>query len=134
MPDRCAMVVEDYNIIAQAWGSVLQKTEHFTGVHIYLDPYGIEEKVLELKPTLILMDINLPGSKNGIEITKDLMLSNSELKVIILSMHNEPAFVRSAFAAGAKGYVTKSSPISELRLAINKALNNEIYLCQELCA
>lgn len=129
------MVVEDYNIIAQAWGGVLRKTEQFSGVHIYLDPDGLEEKVMELKPALILMDINLPGTKNGIEITKDLILFNPELKVIILSIHNEPVMVRNAFAAGAKGYVTKSSPISELKEAIIKALNNETYLCSELmCA
>lgn len=135
MVDQCAMVVEDYTIIAQAWGGVLRKTEQFSVVHIYLDPEGLEQKVLELKPTLILMDINLPGAKNGIEITKDLITFNPDLKVIILSIHNEPVMVRNAFAAGAKGYVTKSSPVSELKLAILKALNNETYICSELlCA
>lgn len=134
MLEKCAMVVEDYGIIAQAWGGILKKTKQFSGIHIYLDPLGLEEKVLELKPALILMDINLPGSKTGIEITKDLILFNPELKVIILSMHNEATYVKEAFAAGAIGYVTKSSPTSEIKDAVFKALNNETYLCREMCA
>lgn len=134
MLGKCAMVVEDYSIIAQAWGGILKKTEQFSGIHIYLDPLGLEEKVIELKPALILMDINLPGLKTGIEITKELILFNPELKVIILSMHNEATYVKEAFAAGAIGYVTKSSPTSEIKDAVFKALNNETYLCREMCA
>jgi DNA-binding NarL/FixJ family response regulator len=134
MQNQCAMVVEDYGIIAQAWGGILKKTEQFSGVHIYLDPKGIYEKVQALRPALILMDINLPGRKNGIEIMRELIIENPGLKVIIISMHNEQTFVRMAFAAGAKAYVTKSSPTLELKTAIFKALNDETYLCKELCA
>lgn len=49
-------------------------------------------------------------------------------------MHNEITYVRAAFAAGAIGYVTKSSPTSEIKEAVIKALNDEIYLCREMCA
>lgn len=80
MLGKSAMVVEDYNIIAQAWGGILKKTELFSGIHIFLDPLGLEEKVIELQPALILMDINLLGSKTGIEITKELVRFNPELK------------------------------------------------------
>lgn len=134
MLGKSAMVVEDYSIIAQAWGKILKKTELFSGIHIFLDPLGIEEKVIELQPALILMDINLPGSKTGIEITRELVCFNPGLKVIILSMHNEATYVKSAFAAGAIGYITKSSPTSEIKKAVIKALNNEVYLCREMCA
>ena len=64
----------------------------------------------------------------------ELILFNPGLKIIILSMHNEATYVKEAFAAGAIGYVTKSSPTSEIKDAVYKALNNETYLCREMCA
>jgi two-component system, NarL family, nitrate/nitrite response regulator NarL len=132
MSNKSAVVVEDYKLIAQAWGSLLQKTGRFSDVHILNDSEDINSKIENFDPELILMDINLPGDKNGIEISQDLIKQNPELKIIILSMHNEPMFVRQAMEAGAKGYVTKSSPIKELRLAVETVLAGNTYICDEI--
>jgi DNA-binding NarL/FixJ family response regulator len=132
MSNKSAVVVEDYKLIAQAWGSLLQKTGKFSDVHILNDSEDIDSKIQNFDPELILMDINLPGDKNGIEIAQELIKNNPDLKVIILSMHNEPMFVRQAMEAGAKGYVTKSSPIKELRLAIETVLEGNTYVCDEI--
>lgn len=129
---KCAVVIEDYKLIAQAWGRLLEKTNHFSSVHLLYDAENIEQQIQTLSPEIILMDINLPYSKNGIDITKNLLSINPNLKIIVLTMHNEPIYVQKAMEAGAKGFVTKNSPLPELSIAIQNVLNGSTYLCEEI--
>jgi DNA-binding NarL/FixJ family response regulator len=74
-------------------------------------------KVRRLSPDIVIMDLSLPGS-SGLHVMTRILAANSTIKVIIYSMHEDIEFVRASFEAGAKGYVLKSSPPSELLLAI----------------
>jgi DNA-binding NarL/FixJ family response regulator len=132
MIEYCAVIVEDYKLIAQAWGKILEKSKLFTDIHYLYDAEYIEQKINKLNPKLVLMDINLPNSKNGIEITKNLIKKNPNLIVIILTMHNDPVFVQKALEAGAKGFVTKNSPLSEINLSIEEVLKGNEYICKEI--
>lgn len=134
MAGSCAVVIEDFKLIAQAWGRMLEKSQRFSEIHIFYDASEIEQKIMELGPDLILMDVNLPNSINGIEVTQRLMKRNPQLKVIILTMHNEPVYVKKAMEAGAMGFVTKNSPIPELNIAIETVLKGEPYICNEVAS
>lgn len=134
MGKHCAVVVEDFKLIAQAWEKILVKSNHFTDIHLLFDADEIEKKIEFLNPELILMDVNLPNSQNGIEITERLLKKNPNLKIIILTMHNEPIYVQKAINAGAKGFVTKNSPLPELSLAIENVLNDQEYFCKEIAS
>jgi len=68
-------------------------------------------------PDIIILDISLPGS-SGIEITKKIINSYKQTKVLILSMHNEEEFVINALEAGARGYLPKDIKRDELIEAI----------------
>jgi DNA-binding NarL/FixJ family response regulator len=129
---NCAIIVEDFKLIAQAWGKILEKTQLFSEIHLLYDAESLEQKIEKLNPKLILMDINLPNSKNGIEITNNLIKSNPDLKIIILTMHNEPVYVKKAKEAGAKGYVTKNSPLIEINKAIEEVIKGNEYICEEI--
>lgn len=83
-------------------------------------------------PDIILMDINLSGKKNGIELTKDIQKSVISPKVIVVSFNNEPHYLKSSFDAGAVGYFVKNSSLNELNYAIKKVLNGEIYICESM--
>ncbi|MBI1836607.1 MAG: response regulator transcription factor [Flavobacteriia bacterium] len=132
MDKNCAVIVEDYKLIAQAWARILEKSQLFSDVHLFFDAEGLEQNIEKLNPEIILMDVNLPNSKNGIEITKKLLAKNPNLKIIILTMHNEPIFVQKAIDAGAKGFVTKNSPLIEISTAIENVLANKQYICNEI--
>ena len=132
MNKNCAIIVEDFKLIAQAWCKILEKSELFSEIHLLYDAESIEQKIEKLNPKLILMDVNLPYSKNGIDITKNLIQNNPDLSVIILTMHNEPIYVKKALEAGAKGYVTKNSPLSEINRAIEEVLKGNQYICEEV--
>lgn len=132
MNTNCAIIVEDFKLIAQAWGRILEKSKLFSEIHLLYDAESIEQKIAKLNPKLILMDVNLPNSKNGIEITQNLIKTNPDLKIIILTMHNEPVYVKKALEAGAKGYVTKNSPLTEINKAIEEVIKGNEYICEEI--
>lgn len=92
---------------------------------------GTGEEVIalveKLRPTLVLMDITMPGI-NGIESTQRLLSQYPEVKVIILSMHLEHQYVLRVFQAGAKGYLLKGAREPELELAITSVARGETYL------
>jgi DNA-binding NarL/FixJ family response regulator len=126
-----AVIIEDFSLIAEAWKEVLEGMG-FNKILIFESEVGVFLGVEEIKPELMLIDINLKGRSNGIEITQKIREANKDVKIIILTMHLEPFFVKSAFEAGANGFVTKNSPIDELRLAINTVLKGEKYICGAL--
>ena len=67
------------------------------------------------KPDVVLMDVVL-GGQSGIEVTPELLHEQPDVKVLILSMQDDPHYVREAFAAGACGYVLKEAADAELVL------------------
>lgn len=126
-----AVIVEDFKLIADIWKTVLLEMG-FEEIEIIRHADEVEEKVLQINPDIILMDINLPGSKNGLELSEALLLKNKAFKIIILTIHTEPSYIQKALRLGALGYVTKNSSIAELKMAINSVLNNKVYLCNEI--
>ena len=127
-----AIVVEDYKMIADAWGQLLRKTGHFKDVRVLYTPIDLMDEIDEFSPALLFLDINLPGSLNGLEITARISKSHPDIKIIILSIHNEPAIIKEALKNGASGYLTKNSGLDEMELAVKKVLSGEQYLCAEI--
>lgn len=126
-----AIIVEDFKLIADIWHTVLVE-EGFDKIEIIRHADEVVDKVILSKPDIILMDINLPGSKNGLELTEELLKKNNALKVMILTIHTEPSYIQKALKIGALGYVTKNSSIVELKKAINTILKGNVYLCTEI--
>ncbi len=74
-------------------------------------------KVVETRPDVALMDITMPGS-GGIKAIERIRRESPATRVLVLTMHDVPAYLRSALAAGASGYVVKRAADSELLSAI----------------
>ncbi len=81
----------------------------------------------ELRPELVIMDISLPDM-SGIDATRRIMEILPEVRVVILSMHTEAAYIVEAFQAGACGYVTKTSTGTHLKECIETVLGGSYYL------
>jgi DNA-binding NarL/FixJ family response regulator len=79
------------------------------------------------RPDMVLMDISMPVI-NGIEATRRLRDLVPETRVLILSIHTDPEWVRAAFDAGASGYLTKDSAAREIETAIREVLKGHFYL------
>lgn len=90
---------------------------------------GIEciEKLKEFHPDVLLLDINMP-EKNGIEVLKELKKEQIDVKVLILTVHNEIEYLINAVDIGVDGYIMKDSESSELKKAINLVMEGENYI------
>jgi two-component system response regulator NreC len=80
-----------------------------------------------LKPDVILLDVVMPG-ESGIEVLPRLLEESPETKVLVLSMQDDPSYVREAFAAGAQGYVLKEAADDELVSAVREIANGGRYV------
>jgi DNA-binding NarL/FixJ family response regulator len=85
------------------------------------------------KPDVILMDVLMP-EQGGLETLPTLVREHPEVKVLILSMEDDPRYVREAFSAGASGYVLKEAADSELVAAIREVARGGRYVHPELGA
>ena len=85
------------------------------------------ELVKQLKPDIILMDVSMPDM-NGFDATRRVHESNSNVKVLILTMHDEEELVARCLEAGAAGYIIKDAPASQLLYAIETVQKGERYL------
>ena len=82
--------------------------------------------IQELRPDIAIVDITLKGS-SGLELIKNLKLQELNIPVLVLSMHDELIYGERALRAGAKGYITKYAASSQVKQAIRKVLDGEIY-------
>ncbi len=79
------------------------------------------------KPDVILLDVVMPG-ESGIDALPKLLMEAPEAKVLVLSMQDDPRYVREAFAAGAMGYVLKEAADSEVVAAVHAVAAGSRYL------
>ena len=83
------------------------------------------------KPDLVIADVGLKGT-NGIELIKSIRSIHEDLPVLILSMHDEALYAERALRAGAKGYVMKQSPVTDVLAAVRRVLSGERYLSRNV--
>jgi two-component system NarL family response regulator len=126
-----AVVVEDFKLIATIWETLL-KDLGFEEVHVFHHADGVKEGILDIKPDIVFMDVNLPGSRSGLDITEEVIKVNPDIKIMMLTIHTDPSYIQRAFAIGAKGFVTKNSPISEIKDAVQAIIEGKTYMCKEI--
>jgi two-component system response regulator NreC len=80
-----------------------------------------------LKPEVIIMDISMPGI-NGIEATRAIRKTHPLVKIVLLTLHESAELVRSAFRAGAQGYLLKVDAEQELVRALNVVIGEGSYI------
>ncbi len=80
-----------------------------------------------LKPDVILLDVVMPG-ESGIEVLPKLLRESAGTKVLVLSMQDDPSYVREAFAGGAQGYVLKEAADEEVVTAVREVAGGGNYV------
>lgn len=88
---------------------------------------AIHREMDKFHPDLVVLDVRMPDG-DGIEAAHLLLQRCPGVKILFLSMHNEPHLVKRALETGALGYVSKRVPARELMLAIRTALNGDKYV------
>jgi two-component system, NarL family, response regulator NreC len=121
------LVVDDHAVIRTGLRRVLDAEDDIETVAEAPNAERAVFEALEHKPDVVLMDVVMPG-KSGIEGTPTLLQAVPEARVLVLSMQDDPRYVREAFDAGASGYVLKEAADSEVVSAVRAVAAGEQYL------
>jgi len=125
------IIADDHAQVRKTWKMLLQTDKLINVIAECSSGDEVIQSARELNPDVILMDINMAPT-NGFEATKEILSSHPQIKIIGVSINNQPAYARHMLELGAKGYVTKNSSKEEMLLAINEALNGNNYICKEV--
>jgi two-component system, NarL family, response regulator NreC len=122
-----AVVVDDHAVVRSGIKLLLEREEDLEVVGEAGNAKDAIFAVRALKPDVILLDVVMPG-ESGIEVLPNLLKESPETKVLVLSMQDDPNYVREAFAAGASGYVLKEAADEEVVAAVREIANGGRYV------
>ena len=132
MPNPIRIIlVDDHDLVRDAWKTLLDKENSFSVIAQCKNGSEAIEMAKELLPDIMLMDINM-SPVNGFEATKRISEAFPSVKVIGVSINNNPKYATKIMTLGAKGFVTKTSTFAELKMAIHKVHSGETFICQEI--
>ena len=125
------LLADDHGLVRAGFRSLLGKLPEVEVVAEAADGGEALALMKVHRPDIILMDISMKGM-DGLTATRQAVKELPEVRVIILSMHDEGEYISQAFQAGAAGYLLKSGKINELREALLAVAKGEQYLSPEL--
>ncbi len=125
------LLADDHEIMRQGLRVLLEKNSDMEVVAEANDGQEAIELADQLKPDVVVMDVNMPGV-DGPDATRRIVSSQPDTRIVALSMHSKKGFIIEMLKAGASGYVLKENAFSELVNAINTVMGNEIYLSSKI--
>jgi DNA-binding NarL/FixJ family response regulator len=121
------LICDDHALLRSGLQRLLEAEDGFEVVAEAASAAEAVERVAATQPDVLLLDIVMPG-RSGIEAMPDLRAAAPETKVLMLSMQDDPTYVRRAFAAGASGYLLKEAADAELVQALREVAAGRRYV------
>ena len=125
------LLADDHALFRQGLKSLLEAEGDFRVVGEAKDGWEALRHALEVRPDVILMDIQMPGL-DGVQATQAILEEWPQARVIILTMYRQDAYVFEAVKAGARGYLLKDADAKALIEAIRRVHAGEVLLDAEL--
>ena len=121
------LVVDDHAVVRSGLRRVLDAEEDIETVGEAPSAERAVFEALEHKPDVVLLDVVMPG-KSGIEGMPSLLQALPSMKILVLSMQDDPHYVREAFEAGASGYVLKEAADTDVVEAVRAVAGGARYV------
>jgi DNA-binding NarL/FixJ family response regulator len=119
------LLADDHTLVVEGFRRLLENQCELVGA--VADGRALLDAVPDLKPDIVIMDISMP-IMNGIEAARRLKMKYPDIKILFITMHADPAYVRAAFKAGASAYLLKRSVGEELSQALRAVESGNYYV------
>lgn len=126
-----ALIADDHIVVREGVRRILEQTPDVSVAGEAADGYQLLALVGCGQWDVLIMDLSMPGL-SGLAALEEVRRLKPKLPILILSMHSEDQYAVRAFAAGASGYVSKSSPPDELVKAIRMVVSGHRYVSPEV--
>lgn len=124
-------ITDDHPIVLDGLKNLIKSQEDMLLKGLFTNGADMLEALKQEVPDVLLLDINLPDM-SGIELSRQLRETYPDLRIIILSIHNEKAVIGSVLKNKVNGYLLKNSAGDEIVDAIHHVVEGETYLCQQV--
>lgn len=121
------MIADDHSMIREGLKQLLELEGEFEVIAEAADGVECIEKLKEVTPEVLLLDINMPNM-NGLEVLEKIKEFKWDIRVLVLTVHNEVEYLLKAVDIGINGYLLKDSESAELKKAILSVVNGEDYI------
>ena len=121
------LLIDDHAMVRKGMRMLLESNQDFTIVGEAGSMREATEVATRTQPQIITLDISLPG-QSGLSGIEQLRTAAPNARIVVVTMHDDPAYVRSAIAMGAVGFVNKSAADTELVAAIRAVARGRIFI------
>jgi DNA-binding NarL/FixJ family response regulator len=119
------VIVDDHDLVAEGCRKILEPECDVIGT--YNDPRAFLLDVPRLNPDVVVLDVSMPRL-NGLDTAREIHRLAPAVRIVFLTMSEDPDIAAEAFRVGAAGYLVKRSAGSELPLAVREVMNRRFYL------
>ncbi|MFT5265730.1 MAG: DNA-binding NarL/FixJ family response regulator, partial [Polaribacter sp.] len=127
------LIADDHKVFRDGIVSIMDEVADINVIAEAKDGKEVLEELKEVSPDVVLMDISM-GGYNGIETTQFISKEYPNIKVLVLSMHNESNYIIKTLEAGAIGYLLKDAGSTEMIKAIREVASGNTYYSQQVSA
>jgi two-component system, NarL family, response regulator NreC len=127
------VLADDHQVVRTGLRMLLDSDDRFRVLEETGDVAGTVRTVLEHRPQVLVLDLNM-GGESSLDTIPQLRADAPGTQIVVLTMQEDPAFARAALRAGAIGYVLKDAADDELMTAVSMAAEGRTYLNPELGA
>ena len=125
------VLADDHSLFRQGLKAVLEGTDEFKVVGEAGDGLELVDLLNQVNPHLVVLDISMPNLR-GIEAIPEIKKKHPEVKILVVTMHNDKEYLYQAISQGADGYFLKKDAGTELFSAIEKIRKGKVYVSPSL--
>ena len=130
---RKIVLVDDHPVFREGLAQILDAEKDLKVSGEAGEAAGALKLIKRLQPDLALVDISLPG-ESGLKLIKKLRATHIDIKILVVSMHDEALYANRALRAGADGYIMKQEDPDEIVQAVRDVLDGRIYVSEQVTA
>lgn len=125
------MIADDHGVMRDGLRALINGQADMTVVAEVDNATDVIPAALEAEPDILLLDISMPGG-GGLPVIGELRKTGCKARVVVLTMHEQPAYLRRALAAGASGYIAKRVASTQLLNAIRAVASGDTQIDESL--